>query len=214
MQMKNHTHIHRVYIITGNWRAIYECGYVCDNQENFLFHLILVLNQNFPQIYPFSSTICTTSISQNPFFECTQVRAHTHKYSYGGQDFTMLQKKGTKLIKAGLKTFNSHCQLCFCDSRQCCYLLWNVTMCCTLCDQENVVRDFELNEVYGQCKKNPLPSRRKDKDVTEAKKENWWKKKKSGIQDLHVFVHNICGTFLSWLCSDIKMITNSASLCK
>ncbi|XP_025090057.1 thioredoxin-related transmembrane protein 2-like [Pomacea canaliculata] len=38
--------------------------------------------------------------------------------------------------------------------------------------KENVVRDFELNEVYGQCKKNPLPSRRKDKDMTEAKKEN------------------------------------------
>lgn len=133
MQMKNHTHIHRVYIITGNWRAIYECGYVCDNQENFLFHLILVLNQNFPQIYPFSSTICTTSISQNTYDECTQVRAHTHKYSYGGQDFTMLQKKGTKLIKAGLKTFNSHCQLCFCDSSVDVVICFEMSPCVVLC---------------------------------------------------------------------------------
>ena len=43
--------------------------------------------------------------------------------------------------------------------------------------QENVIRDLELNEVYGQCKKHPLPSRRKDKEAIdeagESKKEKW-----------------------------------------
>ncbi|XP_041377806.1 thioredoxin-related transmembrane protein 2-B-like [Gigantopelta aegis] len=29
--------------------------------------------------------------------------------------------------------------------------------------KENVIRDFELNEVYNQCKKNPLPVRKKEK---------------------------------------------------
>ena len=41
--------------------------------------------------------------------------------------------------------------------------------------QENVIRDLELNEVYGQCKKHPLPSRRRDKEAIdeagESKKE-------------------------------------------
>jgi len=33
------------------------------------------------------------------------------------------------------------------------------------CWQENVVRDFELNELHLQCKKNPLTKHRDRKDV-------------------------------------------------
>ncbi|KAK7087667.1 thioredoxin-related transmembrane protein 2-like [Littorina saxatilis] len=36
--------------------------------------------------------------------------------------------------------------------------------------KENVIRDMELNEVYGQCKKNPL-HRRKEKDAVEEPAE-------------------------------------------
>lgn len=68
-----------------------------------------------------------------PSHKIPMMSAHTHKYIYGGQDFTMLQKKGTKLIKAGLKTFNSHCQLCFCDSSVDVVICFEMSPCVVLC---------------------------------------------------------------------------------
>ncbi|XP_060579991.1 thioredoxin-related transmembrane protein 2-B-like [Ruditapes philippinarum] len=37
--------------------------------------------------------------------------------------------------------------------------------------KQNIINDFELNEVYSQCKK-VLPKAKKDKDVQQEKKEN------------------------------------------
>ena len=37
--------------------------------------------------------------------------------------------------------------------------------------QQNIINDFELNEVYNQCKK-ALPKTKKDKEVQQEKKEN------------------------------------------
>nr|KAG5702311.1 hypothetical protein BaRGS_002978 [Batillaria attramentaria] len=37
--------------------------------------------------------------------------------------------------------------------------------------KEHVIRDLELNEIYGQCKKHPLP-RRKDRELKEAVDES------------------------------------------
>ena len=42
--------------------------------------------------------------------------------------------------------------------------------------QQNIIKDFELNEVYNHCKKT-LPKQKKKKDLETEKKENWFQQR-------------------------------------